>query len=111
VLVVLGGLGLTIPFVLLAWDHLRGVHVIEEGIRSVSANGATFIPWSEIAEFEIDSYMAGTIAVFVVRENGTRTPLGDTARWPYQRKHVELVRDQLAGYRERLATSGAGQLT
>jgi len=97
--------------VLLVWDHLRGVHVIEDGIRSVSANGAMFIPWSEITEFEIDSYMAGTIAVFVVRENGTRTPLGDTARWPYQRKYVELVRDQLAGYRERWTPSDVSQLT
>jgi hypothetical protein len=106
VIVFLGGLGLAIPAALLVWDHLRGVHVLDKGIRSVGANGAKFIPWSEIAEFEINSYVAGRVAVFVVRENGTRTPLSDTARWPYQRKYVEQARDQLAGYRERFAPTG-----
>lgn len=100
VIVSLGGLGLMIPVALLVWDHRRGVHVLDKGIRSVSANGSRFIPWSEIAGFEIDGYIAGTIAVFAVRQDGARVPLGDTARWPYQRKSVEQVRAQLSGYRE-----------
>jgi hypothetical protein len=101
VIVLLGTLGLMIHVALLVWDGRRGVHVINKGIRSVSANGSRFIPWSEIAGFEIDGYMAGTIVVFAVRQDGARVPLGDTARWPYQRKSVEQIRDQLAGYRER----------
>lgn len=95
------GLGLLIPVALLVWDRQRGVHVREDGIRSVGANGSTFVPWSEIAEFNIGRYVAGTIAVFAVRQDGTRAALGDTARWPYQRSGVEQIRDQLASYRER----------
>lgn len=106
-IVSLGGLGLMIPVALLVWDHRRGVHVLDRGIRSVSANGSKFIPWSEVAGFEIDSYIAGTVAIFAVQQNGARVPLGDTARWSYQRKAVEQVRDQLAGYRERWGSSSS----
>jgi hypothetical protein len=98
-------LGLLIPVALLIWDYQRGVHVREDGIRSVSANGSRFLAWSEIAEFEIGAYVAGTIAVFALRQDGTRVALGDTARWPYQRKSVEQMRDQLDGYRKGWPTS------
>jgi hypothetical protein len=102
-------LGLLIPVALLIWDYQRGVHVREDGIRSVSANGSRFLAWPEIAEFEIGAYVAGTIAVFVLRQDGTRVALGDTARWPYQRKAVEQMRNRLAGYRERwIARAGPG---
>jgi hypothetical protein len=102
---VLLGLGLLIPVALLVWDHQRGTHVREDGIRSVGANGSRFLAWPEIAGFEIDAYVAGTIAVFAIRQDGARVALSDTARWPYQRKAVERVRDQLAGYWERWTTS------
>jgi hypothetical protein len=90
-----------IPIVLLVWDHRRGAHVGEDGITSVSANGSKFLAWPDIAAFEIADYIAGMIAVFAIRRDGTRVALSDTARWPYQRKAVEQIRDQLAGYRER----------
>jgi hypothetical protein len=106
VIVSLGVLGMTIPAAVLVWDHRRGVHVLHNGIRSVSANGSRFISWSEIAEFQIDGYIAGTNAIFVVQQNGARMPLGDTARWSYQRKSLEQVRDQLAGYKQRWTQSG-----
>ena len=77
----------------------------EDGVQSISANGSRFLPWPEIAAFEIGTYVAGTIAVFVIRRDGTRVALGDTARWPYQRKAVEHVREQLARYGERFAKS------
>jgi hypothetical protein len=98
-------LGLMIPVALLIWDYQRGVHVREDGIRSVSANGSRFLAWPEIAEFEIGAYVAGTIAVFALRQDGTRVALGDTARWPYQRKAVEGMRDQLTSYRGRWTPS------
>jgi hypothetical protein len=90
-----------IPVALLMWDHRRGVHVLSKGIRSVSANGSSFILWNEIAGFETDGYKAGTIVVVAVCQDGTRIPLGDTARWPYRRKSVEQVRDKLIDYKER----------
>lgn len=110
VIVSLGVLGMMIPAAVLVWDHRRGVHVLDSGIRSVTANGSRFMPWGEIAGFEIDGYIAGTIAVFVVQRDGDRVPLGDTARWSYQRKSVERVRDQLTGYEERW-TRSLGQAT
>ena len=98
VIALLLGLGLLIPVVLLAWDHQRGIHVREDGIRSVGANGSRFLPWSEIAGFEIGAHIGGTIAVFASRGDGTRVVLGDNARWPYQRTAVEHVRDKLVDY-------------
>src|SRR5215831_12621583 len=56
-------LGLSIPLALLVWDRQRGVHVLDDGIRSVGANGSRFIPWSEIAAFEIDGYVVGSVVV------------------------------------------------
>jgi hypothetical protein len=103
VVVFLVGLGLLIPVALLVWDSRRGVHVCENGIRSVSPYGSWFIPWTDIAAFETDSYAAGMIAVFAKRPDGTRVALGDTARWPYQRHAVEQIRDQLTSYREQWA--------
>jgi hypothetical protein len=105
VLTFLLGLGLLIPVALLVWDHQRGVHVREDGIRSVGANGSRFLAWSDIAGFEIDAYIAGTIAVVAVRRDGVRVALSDTARWPYRRKAVEQMRDRLAGYWERWTAS------
>jgi hypothetical protein len=95
------GLGLLIPIALLVWDHRRGVHVGEDGIRSVGANKSRFLAWSDIATFEIADYVAGMIAVFAICRDETRVALSDTARWPYQRQAVEHIRDELAGYRER----------
>jgi len=111
VIVSLGVLGMMIPAAVLVWDHRRGVHVLNNGIQSVSANGSRFIPWNEIAGFEIDGYIAGTNAVFVVQQNGARVPLGDTARWSYQRRSVERVKGELDGYREQLTKhEGPGDL-
>jgi hypothetical protein len=104
VIALLVGLGLLIPIALLLWDRQRGIHVREDGIKSVSANGSKFLAWSDIAAFEIADYVAGTIVVSAIREDGTCVALSDTARWPYQRKTVEHTRDQLAAYRERWAT-------
>ncbi len=101
VIALLVGLGLLIPMALLLWDRQRGIYVREDGIKSVGANGSRFLAWSEIAAFEIADYVAGTIVVSAIREDGTRVALSDTARWPYQRKTVEHTRDQLAAYRER----------
>jgi hypothetical protein len=101
VIALLVGLGLLIPIALLVWDHRRGVHVRDDGIKSVSANGSKFLAWPDIVAFEIADYIAGMIAVFAICRDGTRVALGDTARWPYQRQAVEQIRDQLAGYRER----------
>jgi hypothetical protein len=94
------GLGLLVPIALLVWDHRRGVHVGEDGIRSVGANRSRFLAWSDIATFEIADYIAGMIAVFAICRDGTRVALSDTARWPHQRRAVEHIMDQLAGYRE-----------
>jgi hypothetical protein len=103
VVIFLIGLGLLIPVGLLLWDSRRGVHVYEDGIRSVGAYGSRFLPWTDIAAFETESYAAGMIAVFAKRSDGTRVALGDTARWPYQRRAVEQTRDQLTSYREQWA--------
>lgn len=103
--VLLIALGLLIPVALLAWDRQRGVHVLANGIRSVGANGSRFLPWGDVARFEIDSYIAGTIAVFAVRQDGRRIGLSDTARWRYKRRTVEEMRDRLSGYRERWLTT------
>ena len=100
VIVILFGLSVVIPIALLAWNHRRGVHVREDGIQSISANGSRFLPWPEIVAFQIGPYVVGTIAVFAIRRDGTRVALSNTARWPYQRQAVEHIRDQLAGYRE-----------
>ena len=101
-------LGLAIPAALLVWDRQRGVHVRRDGIRSVSANGSRFLDWRDIQRFEIDKYMGGTLAVFAVSRDGARIPLGDTARWPYQRESVERVRDELADYRDQLRPPETG---
>ena len=101
-------LGLAIPAALLVWDRQRGVHVRRDGIRTVSANGSRFLDWRDIEGFEVDRYMAGTLAVFAVGRDGARIPLGDTARWPYQREDVERVGDELAHYRDQLRTPEAG---
>ena len=98
-------LGLLIPLALLVWDRQRGVHVLDGGIRSVGANGSRFVPWGEVAAFEIDPYIAGTLAVFVVSEDGSRVALSDTARWRYQRRVVEQTRDQLNEYRKQWLTA------
>lgn len=98
VVIFLIGLGLLIPVALLVWDSRRGVHVCEDGIRSVGTSGSRFLAWTDIAAFETDSYTAGMIAVFAIRPDGTRVVLGDTARWPYQRRAVEQTKDQLASY-------------
>jgi hypothetical protein len=98
VIVVLIGISLLLPVALLVWDHARGVHVYEEGIKSVGANSSVFIAWPAIKAFEIGPRPFGTLAVFAVRSDGTREPLGDTTRWPYQRKSVERVRDELERY-------------
>lgn len=95
------GLGLLIPIALLVWDRRRGVHVGEDGIRSIGANRSRFLAWSDIATFETADYIAGMVAVFAICQDGTRVALSDTARWPYQRPAVEQIRDRLAGYRER----------
>ena len=63
VIVFLLGLGLLIPVALLVWDHQRGVHVREDGIRSVGANGGRFFAWSDIDRFEIHPHIGGTIAI------------------------------------------------
>lgn len=101
VIVFLFALALLIPIALLLWDGRRGVHVREDGILSVTANGSKFLAWKEIASFEIDAYRAGTIVIFALCSNGARVALGDTARWPYQRRSVERIRDELTSYRER----------
>lgn len=105
VVIIFIGLGLLIPVVLLVWDRRRGVHVCEDGIRSVGPYGSRLLAWTDIAGFETGSYVAGMIAVFAVRSDGTRVALGDTARWPYQRRAVEQIRDQLSNYRERWTKS------
>ena len=101
-IVFLFALALLIPTALLVWDQRRGVHVREAGILSISANGSKFLEWKDVAAFEIDAYVAGTIAVFAVCSDGNRVALGDTARWSYQRRSVERVKDELDGYREQL---------
>ncbi len=100
VVVVLFGVGLVMPVALLVWNRQRGVHVRADGIRSVSANGSRFLAWSEIAGFEVDPYIAGTIAVHARRPDGSRVALSDTARWPYQRAAVEHIWDELSRYRD-----------
>jgi hypothetical protein len=102
VIVFLFALAFLIPAVLLVWDHRRGVHVREDGILSISANGSKFLEWRDVAAFEIDAYVAGTIAIFAVCSGGNRIALGDTARWSYQRRSVERIKDELDGYREQL---------
>jgi hypothetical protein len=103
--VLLVAVGLLIPTALLVWDHQRGVHVFVDGIRSVGVSGSRFLPWSEIATFEINEYVAGSIAVFAVRHDGSCVGLGDTGRWPFQRKAVEQTRDQLNEYRKQWLTT------
>jgi len=100
VIILLFALALLIPVALLIWDRRRGVHVREDGILSVGANGSKFLGWKEITAFEIDAYVAGTVAIFAACEDGKRVALSDTARWPYQRRSVEQVRDELVRYRE-----------
>jgi 4-amino-4-deoxy-L-arabinose transferase-like glycosyltransferase len=99
VIVLLFALGVLIPVALLVWDHRRGVHVREGGILSVGANGSKFLSWKDLASFEIDAYIAGTIAIFAVCGNGSRLVLSDTARWRYQRRSVEQIMDELVRYR------------
>jgi hypothetical protein len=90
-------MGFLIPVALLVWDHGRGVHVRTDGVRAVDASGSTFLSWREIARFEIRRYWVGSLAVYATRQDGSRVALGDTARWPYQRKAVERMRDELVG--------------
>lgn len=99
--------GFSIPVAILVFDHERGVHVREDGIRSVSASGSSFLAWPEIAGFDVRPYWIGSVAVYATRPDGARVPLGDTARWAHLGGDVEHTRDELVSYRERLATPPA----
>jgi hypothetical protein len=105
-LIFLHGLTLLLPVALIVWDRQRGVHVRADGIKCVSANGSRFLAWRDIKAFEIDAYAAGTLAVFAQRQDGTSVALGDTSRWPYQRRSVEQIKRELESYRERSAEHG-----
>jgi len=92
------GLLAAIPVGTLFMSRNFGVSVSVDGITDRSATGSSSTEWGEVCDFAVKperSLGKPSVTVWIVRREGSETPLRSLSNWGWRRHVVERYRDAL----------------
>jgi len=86
-----------LPIGVLVMSQRLGIHLTDQGIKNVSVDTTSFTPWSDIREFTPGPApsLAGNLAVHIVHNDGSTTPLTRFGEWRFWQGRTEAMCDAL----------------
>jgi hypothetical protein len=90
-------LAAALPVGVLIMSQRLGIHLTDRGVESVSVDGKSFTPWSQVQGFRVGPapWIRSNLTVHLLRLDGTTTPLTRFGEWPFWRKRTQALCDAL----------------